>query len=208
MQKPSSGWNNQKKKSFNKPNGFKKPNHSGNDKKPVNRVQHKKVKPKEPEVKVITGDPEKLYVEAYQKLLDWVFPKKEDTQPTLIMNRLFGKNDKGFLIEEKAKTLLGVHDVEGTKLQDKLVAEASNIRSTYKIAITTTMDHRSLTCDDILLIFNSFTPLARYGLLIGTPLEAYYNDIRRIIIKVDTIRIVTNGIESSVVSKTVDANPA
>ena len=207
MQKPSSGWNNQKK-SFKKPNDFKKPNYNGNNKKPLNKVQPKETKPKEPEVKVITGDPEKLYVEAYQKLLDWVFPKKEDTQPTLIMNRLFGKNDKGFLIEEKAKTLLGVHNVEGTKLQDRLVAEASNIRSTYKIAITTAMDHRSLTCDDILLIFNSFTPLARYGLLIGTPLEAYYNDIRRIITKVDTIRVITNGIESNVVSRAIDTNPA
>ena len=201
MQKPSSGWNNQKK-------SFKKPNYNGNNKKPLNKVQPKETKPKEPEVKVITGDPEKLYVEAYQKLLDWVFPKKEDTQPTLIMNRLFGKNDKGFLIEEKAKTLLGVHNVEGTKLQDRLVDEASNIRSTYKIAITTAMNHRSLTCDDILLIFNSFTPLARYGLLIGTPLEAYYNDIRRIITKVDTIRVITNGIESNVVSRAIDTNPA
>lgn len=200
MQKPSSGWNNQKK-SFKKPNDFKKPNYNGNNKKPLNKVQPKETKSKEPEVKVITGDPEKLYVEAYQKLLDWVFPKKEDTQPTLIMNRLFGKNDKGYLIEEKAKTLLGVHNVEGTKLQDRLVDEASNIRSTYKIAITTAMDHHSLTCDDILLIFNSFTPLARYGLLIGTPLEAYYNDIRRIITKVDTIRVITNGIESNVVSR-------
>lgn len=207
MQKPSSGWNNQKK-SFKKPNDFKKPNYNGNNKKPLNKVQPKETKPKEPEVKVITGDPEKLYVEAYQKLLDWVFPKKEDTQPTLIMNRLFGKNDKGFLIEEKAKTLLGVHNVEGTKPQDRLVDEASNIRSTYKIAITTAMNHRSLTCDDILLIFNSFTPLARYGLLIGTPLEAYYNDIRRIITKVDTIRVITNGIESNVVSRAIDTNPA
>lgn len=207
MQKPSSSWNNQKK-SFKKPNDFKKPNYNGNNKKPLNKVQPKETKPKEPEVKVITGDPEKLYVEAYQKLLDWVFPKKEDTQPTLIMNRLFGKNDKGFLIEEKAKTLLGVHDIEGTKLQDRLVDEASNIRSTYKIAITTAMDHRSLTCDDILLIFNSFTPLARYGLLIGTPLEAYYNDIRRIITKVDIIRVITNGIESNVVSRAIDTNPA
>lgn len=207
MQKPSSGWNNQNK-SFKKPNDFKKPNYNGNNKKPLNKVQPKETKPKEPEVKVITGDPEKLYVEAYQKLLDWVFPKKEDTQPTLIMNRLFGKNDKGFLIEEKAKTLLGVHNVEGTKLQDRLVDEASNIRSTYKIAITTAMNHRSLTCDDILLIFNSFTPLARYGLLIGTPLEAYYNDIRRIITKVDTIRVITNGIESNVVSRAIDTNPA
>lgn len=173
MQKPSNGWNNQKKKSF------KKPNPNGN-KKPFNKAPHKEVKdakPKEPEVKHITGDPEKLYFDAFDKLVDWVFPTKEGTTKTLIMNRLFGKNDKGFLIEEKAKSLLGVHDTEGTKIQDKLVATAEAIRGLYKAAITSKLNRVDLQEDDLLLIFNSISPLNKYSLIQGTPIEEIYNVI-------------------------------
>lgn len=175
MQKPSSGWNNQKK-SFKKPNSYKKPN-DGNNKKPLNKVQHKEVKPKEPEVKHITGDPEKLYFDAFDKLVDWVFPTKEGTTKTLIMNRLFGKNDKGFLIEEKAKSLLGVHDTEGTKIQEKLVATASYIRKLYKEIITSKLNKAELQEEDLLLIFNSISPLDKYSLIQGTPIEEIYNAI-------------------------------
>lgn len=171
MQKPSNGWNNQK--------SFKKPNPNGN-KKPFNKAPHKEVKdakPKEPEVRIITGDPEKLYIEAYQKLVDWVFPTKEGTTKTLIMNRLFGKNDKGYLIEEKAKTLLGVHDTEGTKIQDKLVATASTIRNLYKVTITSKLHRAELQEEDLLLIFNSVSPLFKYNLIQGTPIEEIYNAI-------------------------------
>lgn len=172
MQKPSNGWDNQKK-------SFKKPNPNGN-KKPFNKPQQKVSKdnkPKEPEVKIITGDPEKLYIEAFDKLVDWVFPTKEGTTKTLIMNRLFGKNDKGFLIEEKAKSLLGVHDTEGTKVQDKLVATASAIRNVYKAAITSKLNRAELQEEDLLLIFNSISPLVKYRLIQGTPIEEIYNAI-------------------------------
>ena len=176
MQKPSNGWNNQKK-------SFKKPNPNGN-KKPFNnhkqsqyKVAKEEVKPKEPEVKHITGDPEKLYFDAFNKLVDWVFPTKEGTTKTLIMNRLFGKNDKGFLIEEKAKSLLGVHDTEGTKPQDKLVTTASTIRNIYKAAITSKLNRAELQEEDLLLIFNSISPLFKYNLIQGTPIEEIYNAI-------------------------------
>ena len=172
MQKPSNGWNNQKK-------SFKKPNPNGN-KKPFNKVPHKEVKdakPKEPEVKIITGDPQQLYFDAFNKLIDWVFPTKEGTTKTLIMNRLFGKNDKGYLIEEKAKSLLGVHDSEGTKVQDKLVATASTIRNLYKATITSKLHRAELQEEDLLLIFNSISPLFKYNLIQGTPIEEIYNAI-------------------------------
>lgn len=179
MQKPSNGWDTQKK-SFKKPNSYKKPN-DGNNKKPFNKPQHKvvkeEVKPKEPEVKHITGDPEKLYFDAFDKLVDWVFPTKEGTTKTLIMNRLFGKNDKGFLIEEKAKSLLGVHDTEGTKIQEKLVATASYIRKLYKEIITSKLNKAELQEEDLLLIFNSISPLDKYSLIQGTPIEEIYNVI-------------------------------
>lgn len=177
MQKPSNGWDNQKKKSFKKPNpnGNKKP--FNNHKQPQHKVAKEEVKPKEPEVKHITGDPEKLYFDAFDKLVDWVFPTKEGTTKTLIMNRLFGKNDKGFLIEEKAKSLLGVHDTEGTKIQDKLVATAGTIRNLYKAAITSKLNRVDLQEDDLLLIFNSISPLDKYGLIQGTPIKEIYNAI-------------------------------
>ena len=175
MQKPSNGWDNQKK-SFKKPNpnGNKKP--FNNHKQPQQKVV-KEVKPKEPEVKHITGDPEKLYFDAFDKLVDWVFPTKEGTTKTLIMNRLFGKNDKGFLIEEKAKSLLGVHDTEGTKIQDKLVATAGTIRSLYKADITSKLNRIEVQEEDLLLIFNSISPLVKYNLIQGTPIEEIYNAI-------------------------------
>lgn len=182
MQKPSSGWNNQKKKSFNKPNpnGNKKPFNS--HKQPQQKVV-KDVKPKEPEVKLLKGDPDKLYLEAFSKLIDWVFPPKEGTTKTLIMNRLFGRNDKGYLIEEKAKSLLGVHETEGSKLQDKLIAAAGNIRNLYRVIIITkpSLNMSHLECEDILLIFNSLTPLVRYGLLKDTNLETIYNDMVKVV---------------------------
>lgn len=172
MQKPSNGWNNQKK-------SFSKPNPNGN-KKPFNKAPHKEVKdakPKEPEVKHITGDPQSLYFDAFNKLVDWVFPTKEGTTKTLIMNRLFGKNDKGYLIEEKAKSLLGVHDTEGTKIQDKLAATASTIRNLYKATITSKLHRAELQEEDLLLIFNSISPLFKYSLIQGTPIEEIYNAI-------------------------------
>ena len=177
MQKPSNGWDNQKKKSFKKPNpnGNKKP--FNNHKQPQHKVVKEEVKPKEPEVKHITGDPDKLYLEAFSKLVDWVFPTKEGTTKTLIMNRLFGKNDKGFLIEEKAKSLLGVHDTEGTKIQDKLVATAGAMRILYKAAITSKLNKVELQEEDLLLIFNSISPLVKYNLIQGTPIEEIYNAI-------------------------------
>ena len=84
------------------------------------------------EYKTFSTDPEFAIEEAFNRLVDWIWPvgKQGDTT-VLTANRLLGRNDKGFLMEEKAKELIGIHTTEKYEPMKKLVALASALRSQY-----------------------------------------------------------------------------
>lgn len=84
------------------------------------------------EYKTFSSDPEFAIEEAFNRLVDWIWPvgKQGDTT-VLTANRLLGRNDKGFLMEEKAKELIGIHTTEKYEPMKKLVTLASALRSQY-----------------------------------------------------------------------------
>lgn len=84
------------------------------------------------EYKTFSSDPEFAIEEAFNRLVDWIWPAgKQGDTTVLTANRLLGRNDKGFLMEEKAKELIGIHTTEKYEPMRKLVTLASALRSQY-----------------------------------------------------------------------------
>lgn len=84
------------------------------------------------EYKTFSTDPEFAIEEAFNRLVEWIWPAgKQGDTTVLTANRLLGRNDKGFLMEEKAKELIGIHTTEKYEPMKKLVALASTLRSQY-----------------------------------------------------------------------------
>lgn len=123
------------------------------------------------EYKTFSSDPEYAIEEAFNRLVDWIWPvgKQGDTT-VLTANRLLGRNDKGFLMEEKAKELIGIHTTEKYEPMKKLVALASTLRNQYLQRLNkhlTLTDHRGVMMApvneaDALAIINILNQINRY----------------------------------------------
>lgn len=123
------------------------------------------------EYKTFSSDPEYAIEEAFNRLVDWIWPvgKQGDTT-VLTANRLLGRNDKGFLMEEKAKELIGIHTTEKYEPMKKLVALASILRNQYLKRLNqhlTLTDYRGVMMApvneaDALAIINILNQINRY----------------------------------------------
>lgn len=84
------------------------------------------------EIKTLHTDPEYLIEEIKSKLLEWVWPigKQRDTT-VLTANRLFGRNDKGFLLIEKAKEITYSYSLDLPNLIEEITAFATELQKVY-----------------------------------------------------------------------------
>ena len=123
------------------------------------------------EYKTFSSDPEFAIEEAFNRLVDWIWPAgKQGDTTVLTANRLLGRNDKGFLMEEKAKELIGIHTTEKYEPMKKLVALASTLRNQYLQRLNkhlTLTDYRGVMMApvneaDALAIINILNQINRY----------------------------------------------
>ena len=84
------------------------------------------------EIKTLYTDPEYLIEEIKSRLLEWVWPigKQRDTT-VLTANRLFGRNDKGFLLIEKAKEITYSYSLDLPNLIEEITAFATTLQKVY-----------------------------------------------------------------------------
>jgi hypothetical protein len=84
------------------------------------------------EIKTLHTDPEYLIEEIKSRLLEWVWPigKQRDTT-VLTANRLFGRNDKGFLLIEKAKEITYSYSLDLPNLIEEITAFATELQKVY-----------------------------------------------------------------------------
>ena len=138
------------------------------------------------EYKIFNTNPVFAIEEAYNRLVDWVWPigKQGDTT-VLTANRLLGRNDKGFLIEEKAKELIGIHATENFKPMNTLVSLASALRRIYVRIIADVCNQASSSTNpnvyiseaDALAIINILNQVDRYKVFDIDRLKDLKNDI-------------------------------
>ena len=150
--------------------------------------QSQPVNPKQTatEYKVFNTNPVFAIEEAYRRLVDWVWPigKQGDTT-VLTANRLLGRNDKGFLIEEKAKELIGIHTTQGLQPMNTLVSLASALRGIYVRLIADVCNQVSPSANtnvyiseaDALAIINILNQVDRYKVFDIDHLKDLKNDI-------------------------------
>lgn len=84
------------------------------------------------EFKTLSTDPEYIVEEIKKRLLEWVWPigKQRDTT-VLTANRLFGRNDKGFLLIEKAKEITYSYSLDLPNLIEEITAFATELQKVY-----------------------------------------------------------------------------
>ena len=84
------------------------------------------------EFKTLSTDPEYIVEEIKKRLLEWVWPigKQRDTT-VLTANRLFGRNDKGFLLIEKAKEITYSYSLDLPNLIEEITTFATTLQKVY-----------------------------------------------------------------------------
>ena len=84
------------------------------------------------EIKTLHTDPEYLIEEIKSRLLEWVWPiGKQRNTTVLTANRLFGRNDKGFLLIEKAKEITYSYSLDLPNLIEEITAFATELQKVY-----------------------------------------------------------------------------
>lgn len=84
------------------------------------------------EIKTLHTDPEYITEEIKSRLLEWVWPigKQRDTT-VLTANRLFGRNDKGFLLIEKAKEFTYSYSSDLPGIIEEITTFATELQKVY-----------------------------------------------------------------------------
>lgn len=84
------------------------------------------------EFKTLSTNPEYIIDEGRNRLLEWVWPvgKQGDTT-VLTANRLFGRNDKGFLIVEKAKEIMKPYSLDSIEPMQEVTDFANELQRLY-----------------------------------------------------------------------------
>lgn len=84
------------------------------------------------EFKTLSTDPEYIIEEIKKRVLEWVWPigKQRDTT-VLTANRLFGRNDKGFLLIEKAKEITYSYSLDLSNVIEEITAFATILQKVY-----------------------------------------------------------------------------
>ena len=121
------------------------------------------------EIKTLHTDPEYLIEEIKSRLLEWIWPigKQRDTT-VLTANRLFGRNDKGFLLIEKAKEITYSYSLDLPNLIEEITAFATTLQKVYldKIEVIyndpVEEEWSKITASEALGVINILNQIDRY----------------------------------------------
>ena len=121
------------------------------------------------EFKTLSTDPEYIVEEIKKRLLEWVWPigKQRDTT-VLTANRLFGRNDKGFLLIEKAKEFTYSYSLDLPNVIEEITAFATTLQKVYldKIEIIyndpVEEEWVNITASEALGVINILNQIDRY----------------------------------------------
>ena len=121
------------------------------------------------EFKTLSTDPEYIVEEIKKRLLEWVWPigKQRDTT-VLTANRLFGRNDKGFLLIEKAKEITYSYSSDLPNIIEEITAFATTVQKVYldKIEVIyndpVEEEWTKITASEALGVINILNQIDRY----------------------------------------------
>lgn len=141
------------------------------------------------EVKTLHTDPEYIIEEIKSKLLEWVWPtgKQRDTT-VLTANRLFGKNDKGFLLIEKAKEFTYSYSSDLPNIIEEITAFTIELQKVYldKIEVIyndpVEEEWSKITATEALGVINILNQIDRYKVFNISRLKELKDKIWRVLI--------------------------
>jgi hypothetical protein len=121
------------------------------------------------EIKTLHTDPEYITEEIKSRLLEWVWPigKQRDTT-VLTANRLFGRNDKGFLLIEKAKEITYSYSSDLPNIIEEITAFATTLQKVYLDKIEVIYNDpdedewNKITASEALGVINILNQIDRY----------------------------------------------
>nr|DAQ18586.1 MAG TPA: hypothetical protein [Caudoviricetes sp.] len=121
------------------------------------------------EIKTLHTDPEYITEEIKSRLLEWVWPigKQRDTT-VLTANRLFGRNDKGFLLIEKAKEITYSYSLDLPNLIEEITVFVTTLQKVYldKIEVIyndpVEEEWSKITASEALGVINILNQIDRY----------------------------------------------
>ena len=121
------------------------------------------------EFKTLSTDPEYIVEEIKKRLLEWVWPmgKQRDTT-VLTANRLFGRNDKGFLLIEKAKEFTYSYSSDLPNITEEITTFATTLQKVYLDKIEVIYNDpieeewSKITASEVLGVINILNQIDRY----------------------------------------------
>lgn len=141
------------------------------------------------EIKTLYTDPEYIIEEIKSKLLEWVWPtgKQRDTT-VLTANRFFGRNDKGFLLIEKAKEFTYSYSSDLPSIIEEIIAFATTLQKAYLDKIEEIYNDQDeeewykITAAEALGIINILNQIDRYRILNIKRLQEVKDKIWKVLI--------------------------
>lgn len=157
------------------------------------------------EIKTLHTDPEYTIQEIKSKLLEWVWPtgKQRDTT-VLTANRLFGKNDKGFLLTEKAKEFTYSYSSDLPSIIEEIITFATTLQKAYLDKIEEIYNDQDeeewykITAAEALGVINILNQIDRYRILNIKRLQEVKDKIWKVLIDKTLLDQDTEDISSDI----------
>lgn len=162
------------------------------------------------EIKTLHTDPEYITEEIKSRLLEWVWPigKQRDTT-VLTANRLFGRNDKGFLLIEKAKEITYSYSLDLPNLIEEIITFATTLQKVYLDKIEEIYNDpdedewNKITASEALGVINILNQIDRYKVFNIQRLKDLKDKIWKVLIDQTLMDQDTEDISSNIDSNEI-----